>query len=219
MMSYLGVEAGARSTRYTDRSLLRPGKGGVLIGNQEDSFGKEETKATYQDGIISYERLDFGKGEVRDCSVYPMGPRTFAIDIMAENKMDGELFRVHTAPDVSPVSVWSKKAGNPPSAQYDTPETFYTPRIVKASFQLPAVLHFPDYGLVKIEASEPAVYLQEHFLPDYDNTGLSLPPSTEEVILTGSQYTWVLLFYHSMQRNLLQKPPSNLPYWRTTIHI
>lgn len=176
MMSYLGVEAGARSTRYTDRSLLRPGKGGVLTGNQQDSFGKVENQADYQAGIISYKHLDFGKGEVRDCSVYPMGPRTFAIDIMAENKMDGELFRVHTAPDVSPVSVWSKKADNPPSAQYDTPETFYTPRIVKASFQLPAVLHFPDYGLVKIEASEPTVYLQEHFLPDYDNTGLSLGP-------------------------------------------
>ena len=52
MMSYLGVEAGARSTRYTDRSLLRPGKGGVLIANQEDSFGKREASATYHDGNI-----------------------------------------------------------------------------------------------------------------------------------------------------------------------
>ena len=85
MMSYLGVDAGARSTRYTDRSLLRPGKGGVLVGNQEDSFGKEETKATYQDGIISYEHLDFGDGIVRDCSIYPLGVHTFAMDIKDED--------------------------------------------------------------------------------------------------------------------------------------
>lgn len=176
MMSYWGVEAGARSTRYTDRSLLRPGKGGVLIGNQKDSFNKKETKASYKDGVISYDQVNFGNGEIRNCSIYPQGAHTFAMDIIAEGKMKGELFCIHSAPDVSPVSVWSKKTSDPPSSQYDTPESFYTPRIVKASFQLPAVLHFPDYGLVKIEASEPDVYLQEHFLPDYDNTGLSLGP-------------------------------------------
>lgn len=176
MMSYWGVEAGARSTRYTDRSLLRPGKGGVLIGNQQDSFNKRKAKASYHGGIISYEQVNFGNGEIRNCSIYPQGAHTFALDITAEGKMKGELFCIHTAPDVSPVSVWSKKTDDPPTSRYDTPETFYTPRIVKASFQLPAVLHFPDYGLVKIEASEPDVYLQEHFLPDYDNTGLSLGP-------------------------------------------
>ena len=176
MMSYLGVEAGARSTRYTDRSLLRPGKGGVLVANQEDSFGKREASATYLDGNICYEQVVFGNGEHRSCTIYPQGAHTFAMDIKAEGSMEGELFRLHTAPDVSPVSVWSQKTADEPSAQYDTPETFYTPRIVKASFQLPAVLHFPDYGLVKIEADDPDVYLQEHFLPDYDNTGLSLGP-------------------------------------------
>ena len=62
MMSYWGVEAGARSTRYTDRSLLRPGKGGVLIGNQQDSFNKKETKASYKDGVISYDQVNFGNG-------------------------------------------------------------------------------------------------------------------------------------------------------------
>ncbi|MBO7418404.1 MAG: hypothetical protein J6U14_05670 [Bacteroidaceae bacterium] len=177
MMSYLGVEAGARSTRYTDRSLLRPGKGGVLIGNQQDSFGKSGATAFYQAGSISYEQVDFGNGENRNCIIYPQGAHAFAFDITAGNKqMSGEIFRLYTAPDVSPVSVWSKKTDDQPSTQYDTPESFYTPRIVKASFQLPAVLHFPDYGLVKIEANEPTVYLQEHFLPDYDNAGLSLGP-------------------------------------------
>ena len=62
MMSYLGVEAGARSTRYTDRSLLRPGKGGVLTANQADSFGKREAPASYRDGNICYEQVDFGNG-------------------------------------------------------------------------------------------------------------------------------------------------------------
>lgn len=177
MMSYLGVEAGARSTRYTDRSLLRPGKGGVLTANQNDSFGKREATASYQAGNISYRDVAFGNGEQRNCTIYPQGPHSFAMDITTLNEgMGGEIFRLHTAPDVSPVSIWSKKTTDEPSHQYDTPETFYTPRIVKASFQLPAVLHFPDYGLVKVEANDPDVYLQEHFLPDYDNTGLSLGP-------------------------------------------
>ena len=177
MMSYLGVEAGARSTRYTDRSLLRPGKGGVLTVEGESSFGNRKAEAEWQDGQIKYKHVAFGNGELRNCSIAPQGSRTFSWTIDADGqKMDGELFRLYTAPDVSPVSIWSKKVDDEPSNQYDTPVSFYTPRIVKASFQLPAVLHFPDYGLVKIEADEPEVYLQEHFLPDYENTGLSLGP-------------------------------------------
>lgn len=177
MMSYLGVEAGARSTRYTDRSLLRPGKGGVLVSEGQGSFGMTEATATWKEGKISYLGIRFDNGDKRDCQIYPQGPHTFTLDIKAEGKlMKGELFRMHTAPDVSPVSVWSKQTDDQPSTQYDTPESFYTPHIVKASFQLPATLHFPDYGLVKIEASDEEVYLQEHFLPDYDNTGLSLGP-------------------------------------------
>ena len=84
MMSYLGVEAGARSTRYTDRSLLRPGKGGVLVSEGQGSFGMTEATATWKEGKISYLGIRFDNGDKRDCQIYPQGPHTFTLDVKAE---------------------------------------------------------------------------------------------------------------------------------------
>lgn len=176
MMSYFNIESGGRNRRYLDKSLLRPGKGGCLIKNQESSFGLSSS-AIYDGNQILYKHVPFNSGTGMECAISPTGNRQF--DITIEDRQDhfeGEFFRIHTAPDISPVSVWAAKTTQEPSDQYDTPVTFYTPEIVKASFRLPAVLHFPDCGLVRIEADSPDVYLQEHFVPDYENTGLLLGP-------------------------------------------
>ena len=62
----------------------------------------------------------------------------------------------------------------PENDPFETPVTRYTPQVVKASYRLPAVLHFPDYGIMRVACDNPDVYLQEHFVPDYENTGLNL---------------------------------------------
>lgn len=176
MMSYFNVESGGRNRRYQDKSLLRPGKGGCLVGRGESSFGMA-SPAVCDGWKTVYEDVPFTEGGRMDCMVSPSGDRKFNVSVRSRSEgIEGEFFRIHTAPDISPVSVWAGKTTQEPSAQYDTPVTPFTPRIVKASFRLPAVLHFPDCGLVKVEADVPEVYLQEHFVPDYENTGLLLGP-------------------------------------------
>lgn len=175
MMSYWNIESGGRNRKYLDKSLLRPGKGGILIAQNESSF-LTRNPAVCKGMETHYETVTFANGRVMDCSIIPTNERQFKIKIGRVNKSDEEFFRLHTAPDIAPVSVWAEKIDSEPSTAYDTPITIYTPQIVKASFRLPAVLHFPDYGLVKIEANRDDVYMQEHFVPDYENTGLSLGP-------------------------------------------
>lgn len=176
MMSYWNIESGGRNRRYQDKSLLRPGKGGCLVGKGKSSFGLKSS-TVYENGKLLYKAIPFREAGAIDCRVVPFGDRQFSLSIQSlEKDIEGELFRIHTAPDVSPVSVWAQKTTAEPSSQYDTPVTFYTPKIVKAAYRLPAVLHFPDCGLVKVEADSPDVYLQEHIVPDYENTGLVLGP-------------------------------------------
>lgn len=176
MMSYFNIESGGRNRRYLDKSLLRPGKGGCFIGERESSFGAPSS-ALFDGEQIIYKDLFYNKDNHMNCRISLSGERQFNVSVQSLSKgIKGEFFRIHTAPDISPVSVWAEKTNLEPSDQYDTPITFYTPKIVKASFRLPAILHFPDCGLVKVEADIPDIYLQEHFIPDYENTGLLLGP-------------------------------------------
>lgn len=176
MMSYWNIESGGRSRKYLDKSLLRPGKGGLLIANESSSF-LTQNAAVCKGMETHYKTVTFPNGIKMDCSVIPANDRQFAITIEGDNtQFNDEFFRIHTAPDISPMSVWAEKIKNEPSTRYDSPITIYTPQIIKASFRLPAVLHFPDYGLVKIETDQKDIYIQEHFVPDYENTGLSLGP-------------------------------------------
>ncbi|MDD4116103.1 MAG: hypothetical protein PHG27_11015, partial [Massilibacteroides sp.] len=118
-----------------------------------------------------------------------------------ENFIEGEFFRIATAPDISPVSVWAEKNKINPSNEYDRVNSFYTPAIVKASYKLPAVLHFPDYGLIQIEANENEVYLQEHIVPDETNTGLSLGPYNRSghTIRKAIHHGSIMLSFHTKE--------------------
>jgi hypothetical protein len=200
MMSFWGVESGGRNHHYMERSLLRSGQGGTLVCGTESSFGKSAPLSMDEKGI-SYQPLSFTSGE-RACNFQILSTRSFRIHITSSNRgLKGEFFKINTAPDVSPVSVWSEKLNVAPSCEYDKPVTIYTPKIVKASLRLPSVFTFPDYGNVRVEADNPNVYLQEHFLPDASNTGLPLGPYNR------NGHNWrvslhlgsVVLSFHSLQ--------------------
>lgn len=176
MLSFWNVESGGRSRKYMDKSLLRPGRGGTLIAGGESSY-MTRNPAVCKEMETRYENVTYPNGKSLDFSILPVNNRQFTMIVEGKNnRIEDEFFRIHTAPDISPMSVWADKNELEPSTLYDTPISIYTPRIVKASLRLPAVLHFPDYGLVKVEAEQDEVYIQEHFVPDYENTGLSLGP-------------------------------------------
>jgi Glycogen debranching enzyme len=147
-IAYFSIESGGRSRRLIDKTLLRPG---ILSG------------------VV-------GDGNKDKISIRSIDERSFEINVKGANGITGEFYKISTAPDISPVTVWALPSTQPPSEQYDRPVTFYKPKIRKASHQLPAILHFPDYGLVKIEASVGQIYMQEHMVPDDTNAGLTYGP-------------------------------------------
>ena len=173
MLGFFGVESGGRSHHYCERNALRPGLGGRVVADGETSFGKN-APASYEDGVTTY-KVIFNNGEQRNLYIAPQGDHQMNLTVESPvRKMKGEFFRIHTAPDIAPVSVWAEKTGVPENDAFETPVTRYTPEVVKACYRLPAVLHFPDYGIMRVECENPDVYLQEHFVPDYENTGLNL---------------------------------------------
>ena len=176
MISYLSIESGGRSRRLLDRSLLRPGLGGTVVYGDENSFGRK-SPAALNGFNIDYPSIPFKDGNTLDCEIEATSGKSFSVRISSDNEeIQGEFFRMATAADISPVTIWADRSSQKPSDQYDSEQSFYSPKIRKFSWKLPLILHFPDYGLVKVEAADTNVYMQEHFVPDPTNTGLALGP-------------------------------------------
>ena len=173
MMSYFNVESGGRSSRILDKSLLKPGEGGLLVEGNQLSFGKN-ARAEYKEGEINYHNVCIDKKFI-DCTFSVETDKQFKLKVKGDkHSFKGEFFRMYTAPDISPMSIWAKKTAKEASSKYDKPVSVYSPEIRKTCNRLPAVLHFPDYGMVRVSSSDSNVYIQQHFVPDYSQTGLSL---------------------------------------------
>ncbi len=175
MLAYFNVESGGRSRRLLDKSLIRSGLGGTVVSGEEESFGLECT-AIVGENNLKYEDIPFTENAKLSMTVSTTDERNFEIQFANPERINGEFFKIATAPDIAPVTIWATACEMPASDKYDKEVSFYNPKVRKASYELPAILHFPDYGLVKLEADNDQVYLQEHIIPDYSNVGLSLGP-------------------------------------------
>ncbi|MGV8137489.1 MAG: hypothetical protein AB2L20_19925 [Mangrovibacterium sp.] len=201
MLSYFSIESGGRSRRLLDRSLLRPGLGGTVVCGTQNSFGIK-AKALSDQKKVSYRSVPFDNGKIWQCEIEAADERRFTVQVSGKDEqIQGEFFRIATAPDISPVTIWAERSNETPSDQYDRDVSFYSARVRKFSWKLPAILHFPDYGLVRVEAADTNVYMQEHFVPDYSNMGLAFGPfnrgphSGFRAITLGA----VILSFHSGQ--------------------
>ena len=201
MMSYFSIESGGRSRRLLDRSLLRPGLGGTVVCGKQNSFGVK-TPASTEGNKVSYPSIPFENGQARNWVVEATSERNITIQVSTKNgNLQGEFFKIATAPDICPVTVWAERSQEVPSSQYDREVSFYSAEVRKFSWKLPLILHFPDYGLVRVEAADTNIYMQEHFIPDYSNMGLALGPfnrgphSGYRAVTLGS----VMLSFHSKQ--------------------
>lgn len=201
MISYLSIESGGRSRRLLDRSLLRPGLGGTVICGKQSSFGLK-VSASLDGTKVSYSSIPFENGKLRNYEIEATSDRSFTLQVNAKKeKVQGEFFKIATAPNISPVTIWAERSNEIPSDQYDREVSFYFPKIRKYSWKLPVILHFPDYGLVRVESADSNIYMQEHFIPDYSNMGLALGPFNRGVhsgycaINMGS----IMLSFHSKQ--------------------
>lgn len=201
MLAYLGIESGGRSRRLFDRSMLRPGLGGTVVCGGQNSFGIK-VPASIDGNKVSYKSIPFKNGQFRNCEIGAPNDRSFTLQVSSEKgDVQGEFFQIATAPEIAPVTIWAERSSEIPSDQYDREISFYSPAVRKFSWKLPAILHFPDYGLVRVEASDPNIYMQEHFVPDYSNVGLALgtfnrgPHSAYKAVHLGA----LVLSFHSKE--------------------
>ena len=161
-ITYLGVESGGRSRRHLDRNLLKPGYGGeILPGGHLSSSGEIDGKLIYT-------------GEAAECQISILDERKFQIALQAKGKpLSGVLFRISFAPEVTPPSLWAKPCSwdrmpDPLDADPFDPQPF------TREFQLPGLISFPEFGLLRCEVSSPNITLRESLIPDLANAGMNL---------------------------------------------
>lgn len=199
MIAHLGIDSGGRGRRPIDNTLLRPGLGGTVVCDGKDSFGVACAGALGA-SEIRYERIPFDAGAERNCTVAARDARTFAVRVEGvKGLVQGEFFQLATAPDVAPATIWAVRSEVKPTPRHDRAKSFFSPRVIATAWQLPAVLHFPDYGLVKVEASAPDIHMQAHIIPDCTNAGLAVGAYNRSIHSAFRAYTLgtVLLSFHA----------------------
>ncbi len=159
---YLGIESGGRTRRHLDRNLLKPGFGGEILPGADFAFLAERDDSLVYDGHT-------GK-----CQISCPNEHTFSISLQAkENSLTGMLFKISFAPDITPPSLWAKpktweRMSDPLEADPFDPQPF------TREFHTPGLISFPEFGLLRCEASIPNVTIQEQLIPDPTNAGMNL---------------------------------------------
>lgn len=168
MISYLGVESGGRNRNHLDKNLLRPGVGGRLAGDRPrvGCPSRPWESEILDDGIL------YQSDEV-DATFRMVNDRALKIRIEAKTGMiEGPIFRMAFAPDVTPPSLWAR----PISWERDRApeyETLALPRTISRDFTMPGIVSLPDFGLLRLETSNPGVLITEEMVPDLANAGIN----------------------------------------------
>ena len=170
MVGYLGVNSGGRGRGYLDTNLLRPGVGMTLLCDRQVSRDVP-CRMEHSPDSVSYQGLQYGDGKKQDCQVTFKDERTFTVRITGHVK-DG-FFRMAMAPDVCPPSVWGR-ASEGRDVQGKWYDSLYHVNTQLRWFDAPALVTFPDFGQMRVEASRPGVRIKEELIPDETNVGLNL---------------------------------------------
>ncbi len=169
-IAHLGIESGGRTRRHMDFNLLKPGLGGVpsmwkKLGKESFTVGNTHQKVTY----TCVDRDKSGRTEIEF-------KNEKSVDIAYEMRepFSGDFFEFTFGNDTAPVTTWAEPL------EFQTVSTTGTDRKpdtggkVTNSYHLPLVLHFPDYGLLKIECDNKDVVCVEELVRLKEMTGLCL---------------------------------------------
>jgi len=199
MIAHLGVESGGRGRRHLDYNLLKPGLGAVLRSGLENSF-KKKCKVNYTSNCLSYRGIKYKNGLDERCDIAFKNSRQFKINISNKASMiKNQFFQMAFAPEISPVSVWGiplKEKKFPPK---NKSVSAFSLQKINAYFKMPLLLHFPDYGLLRIEANNPYIYCQEELVPDKNIVGLNLGYANTYHHISRKAYHhgFILLSFHT----------------------
>lgn len=161
MIAQLGVESGGRLRRHVEQNLLKPGLGVTSVRDGAGSFAQPD-KLEGADGEWTYANAGW--------RVRVVDERAFAVRF--SGTVIGDFFRMALATETCPASVWGKSQDKPfPPARgkslFDVPK-------VTVDYAMPLLLHFPDYGLLKITCGSAGVRARQEMRPDPSMVGLNL---------------------------------------------
>ena len=173
MIAHLGIDSGGRGRRAIDYTLLRPGLGGTVVCGEQSSKGLSAS-AKISKGAAAYEDIPFD-GATRNCRIEPVNERSFRVRVYGgDAAFGGEFFQLSTSPATAPVTVWAQPAEDEPARRGRWHRSVFDPSGHGVTWKLPAVLHFPDYGLVKVACDDPGATLHQEIIADPNEAGLSL---------------------------------------------
>lgn len=163
-MAFLGIESGGRDRdKHTTYNLTLAGHGGMPTAFLKSAPVADATVIT--DDTVTFKN---GVGDVSRITVE--GDRSFRwyVSRAPKNQALNVRFSIKTAPP----TVWcaSNTGKNLPK-----PLPTKDPLVVtKHRYSLPMIIHFPDFGRIRIEANAPEVYCIEELRKSADFTGLNL---------------------------------------------
>ncbi len=175
MIAYIGIESGGRTNRHLDSNLLKPYIGFLSLMNNENSF-KKKCKINYTDKFFKYSNITYKKTSQTWLTIFKNN-REFSIQITSKTKST-KFLKIGISPSISPATIWGNpKNKNLFSYNYKLKElspTGFSIQPIKSKLTLPILIHFPDYGLMRIESPCPNVWCKEIFIPSKENIGLNL---------------------------------------------
>ncbi|HCE42204.1 MAG TPA: hypothetical protein DET40_01480 [Lentisphaeria bacterium] len=168
-IGHLGIESGGRTRRHMDFNLLKPGLGAVpslwkglsdkFFSSKADSDGIKYVCGGKQPGSLSFQCKD---------------EKNLKFTLTTEKPFSGDFFEFSFGNDVAPATVWAEPADFAilsTSGLNNKPDS--DGKIIN-NYRLPLVLHFPDYGLLKIECDNKNVVCVEELVQLKEMTGLCL---------------------------------------------
>jgi hypothetical protein len=174
MIAQLGVESGGRSRRHIEQNLLKPGRGITASCGGRSSF-RQPCALAQRQGELAYTCEETGLAWT---IAFP-DERTFIVRLhRAGGRLGGDgepFFHMVFSPAICPVSVWGDWLGDKPfpmprtagAGLFDVPE-------VSVDYRLPLLLHFPDYGALKVSCANAAVFARQTMSADPGEMGLNL---------------------------------------------
>ena len=156
-IAFFGIESGGRDRdKHASYNLMIPSYGGM--------FGAFKKVAPTNVDIT--DKYAFFENKNNESAKYNFKDlRT--MDIELTNPLANDIFSVRFAIKTAPPTIWTKVA--PKKLKSKNPLTFF-----KTRFELPLIVHFPDFGRVMISSSSDDVYCIEELQASRDFTGLDL---------------------------------------------
>jgi len=174
MIAYLGIESGGRSDRHLEHNLLKPGKGITFNSRSENSF-KKPCKVKEAPNSFSYSDIQYKNAGGQKCEISFEKKRTFTIRLSGKGgKITGKFLQMALDPGKCPPSVWGVPLKEKQLYRKHKRASAFSPRTITAYFKTPLLLHFPDFGFLKVRANHPGIYCQEELVPDKTEAGLNL---------------------------------------------